>query len=446
MGIGSNMKVFILCGGKGERMTPFSTHWNKSCLPIGNISVIELLVKRLLAIRNFEIIILYDYLGSQVKQTLQNYKEIQYIQCRNDQLFSTLYEQSKTSDNILVCYGDVFLSQNDLTSIINCCEAKQNAMLLDTNVEHFRSQDYICAMYEQDKVLQIYGHPRPHYVNSRSCGIFALNRIALDYLPYTSSGFDSVPCGGMPNHEYYLEQLMHRMLKNGEYIHACFIKDYFVDINFPWDIMQANQIYSETYFKALQTTNRYALDMDKSAIVDDSVIFEGNCKIGKHAIIRRGAIIGANCIIGDYTIIENYAKIAANTVIGNNNKIGFTAEVAGVTFDGVAAIHNCEVYGVIGKSVDIAAGVQMGIMKFDDLPVSMNVLGKHYVYPYTNAIYIGDYVRTGITNIIYPGIRIGSNSCLGPGLIVDKDIEANQLVLVEQTKIYKNWGSNRYGW
>ena len=58
-------------------------------------------------------------------------------------------------------------------------------------------------------------------------------------------------------------------------------------------------------------------------------------------------------MIGDGSQVLHYAKLSDNTVLGNYVKVGFTAEISGVLFDYVAAVHNCEVYGVVGSYVDI---------------------------------------------------------------------------------------------
>ena len=47
---------------------------------------------------------------------------------------------------------------------------------------------------------------------------------------------------------------------------------------------------------------------------------------------------------------------------------------------------------------------------------------------------IGHNVKTGINVTIYPGRKIGSNAFIGPGVIVDKNIPSNVLVIAKQEK------------
>ncbi len=157
-------------------------------------------------------------------------------------------------------------------------------------------------------------------------------------------------------------------------------------------------------------------------------------------------MIGANCVIGNNSIINFPCKISSGTVIGNFNKIGYCAEISGVTFDNVSAVHNCQVGGLVGKNVDIASGVQMGALRFDDAVQSQIVNGRKYNPNFGNSVYLGDSVRTGVGNIFYPGVIVGNDSCLGPGLIISKNIEDNKVVIVKQEHEIKEWGPNKYGW
>lgn len=176
------------------------------------------------------------------------------------------------------------------------------------------------------------------------------------------------------------------------------------------------------------------------------MIFEGKCQIGNNVVLEDGAVIGENCIIADGTVIRHACYIHDHTVIGQNNKIDFGAEISGITMEGVCAVHGCEVYGVIGRFVDIAAGVVMAILRFDDTQVRRYVDGKAYASSYTNCICIGDYVRTGVHSTYLPGVSIGSRSAIGPGVLVETDVPPNSLVLIKQTTIVKEWKSEKYGW
>jgi UDP-N-acetylglucosamine diphosphorylase / glucose-1-phosphate thymidylyltransferase / UDP-N-acetylgalactosamine diphosphorylase / glucosamine-1-phosphate N-acetyltransferase / galactosamine-1-phosphate N-acetyltransferase len=250
------------------------------------------------------------------------------------------------------------------------------------------------------------------------------------------------------------------MIENNISIYSEDISKYCIDLDRPWNILDANdEIIIET-FKEMSFNNidresyiddsadiRGKVSLGKGSRIGKNVIIKGDVWIGDNTLIDCGAILEGNNIIGDGCSISDYCKISANTTIGDKNRIGFGAEVQGVTFDGVSIVHNAEVYGVVGSHTDIAAGCMMGVLRFDD-EICRQKLGKRLEVAgrYGNAIFLGDYTRTGISNIFYPGVKVGSNCAIGPGAIVDKDINSNTLVLVEQNKIYHDWGTERYNW
>ncbi|NND87490.1 MAG: nucleotidyltransferase family protein [Nitrosopumilus sp.] len=77
------MKAVILAGGKGTRGKPYTDYFPKAMSPIGGKALIEYIVKYLKSF-NFvkEIIIISDYngLGGQIKNYLENQKNITFVQ------------------------------------------------------------------------------------------------------------------------------------------------------------------------------------------------------------------------------------------------------------------------------------------------------------------------------------------------------------------------------
>ncbi len=440
-------------------MFPFNEKWQKCCLPVGNVPNIERIVKQLLNNNISNITVIGGVLNSQVMYALRGYEgRVTHKTASKEGLAHAIADVAGGED-FLVFHGDIYVSENDLKALLQSFEEKGSSVLLEVNFNSFRNIDNICAKADEDKIHAIYGHPREHYANTRLCGVYALSSDIAKYLLYAPETFLSVPCGGMPKNEFYIEQSLQTALEDGAALYPVFTRDRIVDLDFAFNIFEANQYYCMDVIGAMtesaidksatvseNATVKGYIKVGKNSYIGDRVIFLGNCVVGDNTVIDNGAIIGKNCCIGDNCTVTNYCKLDDNTVIGNQNKIGFTAEVSGVTLDKVAIVHNCEIYGVIGKNVDVAAGCVMAIMRFDDTYASQKINGKTYCNKYTNGIFIGDYTRTGVANIFSPGVRVGSNCALGPGLHIIKDIEKNQLLLAKQEIVVKPWGSDNYGW
>ncbi|WP_444641247.1 sugar phosphate nucleotidyltransferase [Caproiciproducens sp. R1] len=451
------MQGIVLCGGTGKRMWPYNHYWQKCCLPVGNVPNILRIVRQLRQNGVSPITLFAGYQSVHLRYLLRNEKDISILESEEHKLGDDIASLAKNGPAVL-WYGDIFLEDGTVQEFLGQHTASSRVLLKNLEDGDF-AQDHICAFAENSIVKSFWGHPRAHYANAKVAGIFVLEETVLSYAAQTSNTFFKVPVGGMPPIGFFLEQGLQTALEDGYTFQAVFIDGAYADMDFPWDILTANQLFCRHVVGKL-TKSVLAQDakVEKSArlegyvmvgagsVIGERVVIRGNCIIGEESILENGAVIGKNCIIGSHTLVRDYCKIADESVIGNNNKIGFSAEVAGVTFDGAAMVHNCEVYGVVGRSTDIAAGCTMAILRFDDMPGAQKAPVKTYQGINTNAIFLGDHSRTGIGNLFVPGVRIGANSTLGPGLVVNKDIPDNKMVLVKQETAETEWDPQRYGW
>lgn len=444
-------KVIIVCEDSSDKLFPFDNYL-PCLLPIGNKNSLIILLE---SIRHFYdkdiIIIAPQSIG--INKIAEDYDA--KIVIKEENYLQQIYNNAK--DNCTAIFkGELILHLDDVKQIFHQLATMRSGVLIQKYDRNIQSIDTIGVQVDH-LIKAIYAHPREHYVNAYLCGAYVLDKECMNFLQYSESGFHNINCGQMPDDKFYLEEALQNAIEancNLEYMYA--LQRHIV-LSHAWDIREANELIckwihldhdeiGEQSFIDDSCIRNGFVQIGCNSIVKDGVIFEGDCIIGDNVVIEKGAIIGNQCIIGNHSILQYHCKINAQSVIGPNNKIGFNAEISGVTFDGVCAVHNCEVFGIIGKRVDIAAGVQMAILRFDDMYTTQSIAGKKYSTPYTNNICIGDYCRTGVNNVFLPGVKIGSRSALGPCLMIDKDIAKNSLIIVTQETIVKDWGSHRYGW
>ncbi len=456
MGIGNSMKAIVLCGGEGSKFFPYQYKWQKGCIPIGNESNIKRIIKQLKKLQIKDIVVVLDYHSQQVRYELMD-EDVQYLQTDKHKIHMDL--ASLMDQSTLIYYGDTYASDDDLYRLYKYYQQKGNAILYRRSDQDTRVNDYIGAVVESEKIVNIYGHARGHYVNSRLFGVMILDEKIKKYIQNSPFTFLNVPVGGMPKFEFYLEQSLLNAIEDSIDIYAVEAQNNVIDIDFPWDILFANEKFCLENVATLQhdmidesasisksACIRGKIVLGKNSVIGHNVMVYGNCIVGDNTVIENNVILGKNCVIGNHCDIRDGCKISENTVIGHYNRIGFTAEVSGVTFDRVSIVHHSEVYGVVGSCTDIAAGCQMAILRFDDLENPNKVQQKKYTNKFTNAIFLGDNTRTGVGNIFMPGVKIGAHCALGPGLIIDRDIESHKIVMPKQEISISEWSSQRYGW
>ncbi|MFA6074860.1 MAG: sugar phosphate nucleotidyltransferase [Negativicutes bacterium] len=439
--------VIVACG-KGKRMYPYTEKWHKACLPVCNIPIIERMVLQLRELGIKDIRVVADGKIEQIKHCLRKYK-ISYFEAPHttgtaDAALVALNGYKRAA--VVLC-SDIVIDNSSLRNMLtktNC-----TSVLLRPAVEN--EQISFGAKVVEDKVTAIYGQPRKSYADSVIAGVYHLSPAALQYLKTNPGRMLKVPVGGMPPEQSVIEQSLQTFCEDGNEVIAVNAVEFAVDVNFPWDLLKANQLAAGELLKVVNATVETKkihssaviegrVRLGKNSRIGRNVVIQGDVWIGDNTVIDYGAIIEGNCVIGSNCLIKNNCLICSDTIIGDFNKIGFCAQVSGMTLDNVCIVHHSEIYALIGSHVDIGAGTMMGTLRFDDKQ-SLAQAGE-----YANCSYIGDYTRCGVSNVFYPGVVVGCNCALGPGAIIKSNVESNSLILVEQQQVKKYWGPEKYGW
>ena len=445
-----NRSAVILCNPPDSRIFPFAREEGNSVLPVGNESLLE---RNINILKNQGIQDIY-VIGKQ-SAVLKRIAVDNF--CVFEEMQNEIFLQIaglEIPGNVLIMYGSLYLEDGDMAALVQYLDQGTAAVLGRPWKEQ---ESGFGACPDGDRIHTIYGHPRDHYVDTRIFGACVLPKSWISALQYTVRGAGVINCGQMPDEQYYLESALGQMIGLGMELHVYICERPVVQIRFPWELFEANRYCCRTLSELkedcigagsmVQDVYRKQgfLKVGKNCRIR-RVTFEGNCVIGDNVVLEDGAVIGNNCMIGSGSVIRHSCMIHEETVIGPGNKVDFGAEISGVTMEGTAAVHGCEVFGVVGRYVDIAAGVVMAVLRFDDAQVPRRVNGRVYRSAYTNCVCIGDYTRTGVHTTFLPGVSVGSRCAVGPGVLVEKDVRDNTLLLLRQETVRKEWGSARYGW
>ncbi|MBI5254017.1 MAG: glucose-1-phosphate thymidylyltransferase, partial [Euryarchaeota archaeon] len=169
--------------------------------------------------------------------------------------------------------------------------------------------------------------------------------------------------------------------------------------------------------------------------IEEFVKRRGKLYLGKKSIIKSGSYIEGPVCIGDNTIIGPNAYLRSFTSIGDDCKIGNGVEVKNSIIMDRTNVPHLSYIGdsIIGKNCNIGAGTLVGNLRLDEKNVKMRIrselkdTGRRKF-----GCLIGDNVKIGLNVMINAGRKIGSNSLIGPGVIVYKDIPPNSFILQKQ--------------
>lgn len=369
---------------------------------------------------------------------------------------------------LLVVYGDTWFAPEDLLRLLEQSRGGERAVVLVEPLDGHRLQphDWIGAEVEHGRLLQILGHAR-NGVTHRVVGAAVLPPRFSLYLDANPSVAAPVQVGQMPPLEPDLAASLALALSQGEEVAGVEVSHPAVDMDKPWHILEATTAWMEWARRATSAGSvplppgwvpgspeihplariEGRVTTGRGVRIGPGVSIRGDVWIGDGTLLDNGAVIDGPAVIGRGVVVRDYAYVLAHTAIGDGCRVGHAAEVAGVLMEGVYAVHYMEFYGVIGRHSDLGAATVCGTLRFDDRQTPIRVQGRSELpWAFSNAAFIGDFSRTGVNVTIYPGRKIGPYSCVGPGVVVDRDVPPRTLVTSTQTWQQQPWGPERYGW
>ncbi|MCG2892944.1 MAG: NDP-sugar synthase [Vulcanisaeta sp.] len=181
---------------------------------------------------------------------------------------------------------------------------------------------------------------------------------------------------------------------------------WFVDVSYPWDLLSAIK-----YLLSGLSEARVSKDADVSprAVIEGPVIIDGGARVDHGAIIRGPVYVGKDVYVGNNAIIRNSTSLEEGSVVGadaeiTESLIGRKATVGRGSFIGSS---------VIGDESTVEPGV-----------VTLNVLPTGVEVSHLTPVIVRGKQIAKLGAIIGPRARIGANSVIYPGVI----IEANRYV------------------
>lgn len=302
-----------------------------------------------------------------------------------------------TGDVLVLNANDVF----DFKAIEQLVAAKKQFSFLAKKTSHYFPGGYV--RFNNEKIIGIVEKPgagnEPSDVIKLVADYFSDGRFLVSAIESTSA----------QNDDWY-EQALSKIISDGASVEHVLYEGEWVTIKYPWHVLTMMNNFLSTI---TQTSMGENVHISKNAIIEGPVMIGNNVKIGDFA-----KIIGP-VYIGDDTIIANYAMVRASH-IGKNVLIGGYTEVTrSYLSDNVMLHRNYVGDSVLDENVLMGAGAITANFRFDARTVRDTNLKKF-------GAVLGRDVKVGVQTTLTPGVKIGSNTFIGPLSLVDHDIQENQ--------------------
>jgi len=230
------------------------------------------------------------------------------------------------------------------------------------------------------------------------------------------------------------EQALGKLAKNKQCILAVPYENFWQPIKYPWHILKVMD-----YFLQKNLGN-----ISSQANISNRAIIKGPVVIEKGAKIFEGAIINGPAYIGKNTIVANNALVR-NSIVGENCVIGYSTEIArSFLSDNIWTHTNYIGDSVILDNTSFGAGTVTGNLRLDEGEI-FSIIKKEKINTGLNKLgnIVGPNTRVGINASLMPGVKIGGNTFIGGGIIVDQDIPDDSFVTSKSNfKIVPNKSKN----
>ena len=410
------MKSVILAAGKGTRLEPLTEDTPKCMLPLAGKPILEHVLKAVRKAGIREVVLVVGYREEKIEEYFGDGSDfgvrIEYVSQKQQLGTAHAIDMVELNEDFLVLNGDTLISSECIDSVLSAHSADPAATLGLKKVEE--PSNYGVVRLQGSRVVEIIEKPKKYVSNLANAGIYVFSPKIFKAIEKTKKS---------ERGECEITSSIRILIDEGEAVRGVRIKGLWSDIGNPWNYLDSNQ----------EMLNR--MEERIWGEIEEFVKCRGKLYLGKKSVIKSGSYIEGPVYIGDNAIVGPNAYLRSFTSVGNDCKIGSAVEVKNSIIMDCTNVPHLSYVGdsIIGKNCNIGAGTLVGNLRLDEKNVKMRIRNELKDTGRKKfGCVIGNNVRLGINVMINAGRKIGSNSLIGPGVIVYDDIPRDSFILQKQ--------------
>jgi UDP-N-acetylglucosamine diphosphorylase/glucosamine-1-phosphate N-acetyltransferase len=400
------MKALLLAGGRATRLHPFTDTRPKPLLPIAGRPILESNLEQLRKAGVTTVVLVTAPGDDSIRARFGDGSDlglsIEYVRQDGDSIGSAILSARKkfvTGQYFLLVYADILTTENifsNALSIFNRMRAPVASVCLTDNSSQLYGNVYLD---ESMRIMRIEEKPdRTGMGNYVLGGVFVF---PFDIFTLLDEAQGSV-----------LGAFESLIGKFG--LFAAIWEKAWIDINYPWSILQANKIVMDTW-----TVSEIAGDVDLAG----NVTIHGPVRIESGVRICEGAVIRGPVLIGRGSFIGNNALVREYSAVGPGTQVGFGTELKNCIIFGGADIGRISYIGdsVVGEGARIGSCTMTINLRLDGGTVKIPVKGEIIDSGLEKlGAFIGDGAVIGASNTIQAGAVIDAGDIIGDHFTVGK--------------------------
>jgi bifunctional UDP-N-acetylglucosamine pyrophosphorylase/glucosamine-1-phosphate N-acetyltransferase len=421
------VKAILLAAGEGLRLRPLTETIPKPLLKVLGEPILKRSIGGLNKHGIEDFVIITNYLEDQIKDYVgKEFPNLNIEFIRQEEIKGTanalLLAKSKIKEDFLIAVnGDCIYSDSLIQKTVDAARkgiisiggkftkeiAKYGAIITDDNGVPLK-------MIEKPSKEEI----EEGFAN---IGIYSLSNEIFSIIELMEKNISLSPRG-----EYEIPDAINGLLEMKKFdtqLVQLEKDDYWFDIGRPWNLLDANRILLS-----------YCKD-EREGLIEDGVSLKGIVIIKKDAIIRSGVYIEGPVFIDEGADIGPNCYIRKFSYLGKKSRIGNGCEIKNSIIEDYTHAAHLSYIGdsIIGPNCNLGAGTITANLRLDKKTIPVKIKGnKEDSERRKLGAIIGERVETGIGALLMPGIKIGSDSWIGAGTMVDEDIPSESIYFDSQ--------------
>jgi NDP-mannose synthase len=181
----ANTKTVVLAGGRGTRLAPYTSVLPKPLMPVGEQSILEVVVGQLEEAGIVDVQFCVGYLGHLVEAVFENrengHVKITYVREQEALGTAAPLRLVKGLDSTFIAMNGDVLTTLDYRELVKYHREQGNVLTIAT---HKRSISIDYGMIHLDVTSRVRGfEEKPEIVSPVSMGIYVMEPEVLDYIP-----------------------------------------------------------------------------------------------------------------------------------------------------------------------------------------------------------------------------------------------------------------------
>ena len=409
------MKAVLLAAGKGTRLEPLTENKPKHLLPVGGRPLLEWTLRGLADVGVTEVLVVTHYMEEMIQSRFQDGSKlglkISYL--RQESMDGTagafkVAEEFTGDEEFIGIYGDLFVSQENFRKLVS--SHREGHVTLGVVPVDNPSEMGVVEL-DGDRIINIVEKPEKPPSNLANAALYVFPPGIYEYISRT---------GLSSRGEFEITDSIKMMIDDGEPVMAAeLLQGGWFDVGRPWDLLKVNSVILG------QIESRINGDVEEGVYIHGPVIIGEKARVRSGAYIEGPVIIGPGCDIGPNCYIRPSTYLEEDVRVGNACEVKNSIIMKGTHIAHLSYVGD----SIIGEDCNFGAGTITANIRFDKKNIRVTIKDKREDSGRRKmGVIMGDQVQTGINVNLLPGVKVGSNAWIAPGVTVSRDLQSGIFV------------------